>query len=188
MPQMAESISEVTLRSWSKNVGDSLVQDEGVTIETDKVCTALVYPTAYTRRLMSMRLRTRPDDPANPNQGTPLHPRPRPHETLRLLGNRNASIQGDKIVYRYYVDLSVAVATSKGLVTPFVRNAEGKILIEIKKEIATLGKKVRMLYLIRFACINGFCSANTGMHAIKDRPVVVNGQIVVRPIMVVALT
>ena len=59
MPQMAESITEGTLKSWSKNVGDSVVQDEEVaTIETDKVCTALVYPTlviadAYTHRLMS---------------------------------------------------------------------------------------------------------------------------------------
>ena len=54
-----------------------------------------------------------------------------------------ASIEGDEIVMRDYVDLSVAVATPKGLVTPVVRNAEGMNFIDIEKEIAGLGKKVR---------------------------------------------
>lgn len=58
----------------------------------------------------------------------------------------NASIEGpgggDTIVYRDYVDISVAVATDKGLVTPVVRNAESMGLIEIEQEIANLGKKV----------------------------------------------
>lgn len=51
--------------------------------------------------------------------------------------------QGDETVYHDYVDLSVAVATPKGLVTPVVRNAEGMGFVEIEKEIADLGKKVR---------------------------------------------
>ena len=59
----------------------------------------------------------------------------------------NASIEGsgsgDTIVYRDYVDISVAVATEKGLVTPVVRNAESMDMITIEKEIAALGKKVR---------------------------------------------
>lgn len=62
---------------------------------------------------------------------------------LKEIPAANASIEGEEIVYRDYVDLSVAVATPKGLVTPVVRNAEGMGFVEIEKEIANLGKKVR---------------------------------------------
>lgn len=58
----------------------------------------------------------------------------------------NASIVGDEIVYRDYVDLSVAVATPKGLVTPVVRNLEGMNFVQIEQAIAGLGKKVRSLF------------------------------------------
>ena len=63
---------------------------------------------------------------------------------LKEISAANASIEGDEIVYRDYVDLSVAVATPKGLVTPVLRNAEGLNLVEIEREIAGLGKKVRV--------------------------------------------
>jgi len=62
---------------------------------------------------------------------------------LKEIPAANASIEGDEIVYRDYVDLSVAVATPKGLVTPVVRNVETMGFVEIEKEIAALGKKVR---------------------------------------------
>ena len=66
---------------------------------------------------------------------------------LQEIPAANASIEGpgpgDQIVYRDYVDLSVAVATPKGLVTPVVRNAEGMSFIEIEQAIADLGKKAR---------------------------------------------
>lgn len=62
---------------------------------------------------------------------------------LKEIPAANASIEGGDIVYRDYVDLSVAVATPKGLVTPVVRNAESMSMIEIEKEIANLGKKAR---------------------------------------------
>jgi len=128
---------------------------------------------------------------------------------LREIPAANASIEGDEIVYRDYVDLSVAVATPKGLVTPVVRNAESMNFIDIEKEIAGLGKKARDGKLSledmsggTFTISNGgvFGSlygtpiinlpqcAVLGMHAIKEKAVVVNGQIVIRPIMVVALT
>lgn len=55
----------------------------------------------------------------------------------------NASIDGEDIVYRDYVDISVAVATPKGLVTPVVRNAESLDMVEIEQAIADLGKKAR---------------------------------------------
>ncbi|KAG8749611.1 2-oxoglutarate dehydrogenase complex E2 component, partial [Ceratobasidium sp. 428] len=62
---------------------------------------------------------------------------------LREIPAANASIEEDMIVYRDYVDLSVAVATSKGLVTPVVRNAESMGFVDIEREISNLGKKVR---------------------------------------------
>lgn len=62
---------------------------------------------------------------------------------LKEIPAANASIEGDTIIYRDYVDLSVAVATEKGLVTPVVRNAEAMNLVEIEQAIAGLGKKVR---------------------------------------------
>lgn len=64
----------------------------------------------------------------------------------------NASIEGpnggDTIVYRDYVDISVAVSTPKGLVTPVVRNAESMSMIEIEREIANLGAKVSLLAML----------------------------------------
>ncbi|WVQ98505.1 hypothetical protein IAU59_005631 [Kwoniella sp. CBS 9459] len=128
---------------------------------------------------------------------------------LKEIPAANASIEGDTIVYRDYVDLSVAVATPKGLVTPVVRNAESMGLVEIEKAIAELGKKARDNKLGiedmsggSFTISNGGVfgslygtpiinlpqAAVLGMHAIKEKPVVVDGQIVIRPIMVVALT
>ncbi|KAJ1311354.1 hypothetical protein OPQ81_009847 [Rhizoctonia solani] len=128
---------------------------------------------------------------------------------LREIPVANASIEEDMIVYRDYVDLSVAVATPKGLVTPVVRNAESMNFVEIEREIASLGKKARDNKLTledmaggTFTISNGGVfgslfgtpiinlpqAAVLGMHAIKDRPVVVDGKIEIRPIMVVALT
>ncbi|WVN89029.1 uncharacterized protein L203_104245 [Cryptococcus depauperatus CBS 7841] len=128
---------------------------------------------------------------------------------LKEIPAANASIEGDTIVYRDYVDLSVAVATPKGLVTPVVRNAESMGLIEIEQAIADLGKKARDGKLTiedmsggSFTISNGGVfgslygtpiinlpqAAVLGMHSIKEKPVVVDGQIVIRPIMVVALT
>ncbi|KAG1746211.1 hypothetical protein EDB19DRAFT_385119 [Suillus lakei] len=128
---------------------------------------------------------------------------------LKEIPAANASIEGDEIVYHDFVDLSVAVATPKGLVTPVVRNVEGMGFVEIEKEIAALGNKARDGKLTledmaggTFTISNGGVfgslygtpiinlpqSAVLGMHAIKDKPVVVNGQIVIRPVMVVALT
>ncbi|KAF8234953.1 dihydrolipoamide succinyltransferase [Tricholoma matsutake] len=128
---------------------------------------------------------------------------------LKEIPAANASIEGEEIVYRDYVDLSVAVATPKGLVTPVVRNAETMGFIDIEKEIVALGKKARDGKLTledmaggTFTISNGGVfgslygtpiinlpqAAVLGMHAIKEKPVVVNGQIVIRPIMVIALT
>ncbi|KZT54629.1 dihydrolipoamide succinyltransferase [Calocera cornea HHB12733] len=128
----------------------------------------------------------------------------------------NASIEGDEIVYHDYVDMSIAVATPKGLVTPVVRNADEMGMIQIEKEIAELGKRARdgKLGLEDMAggtftmqdtlppdsnggvfgsmygtpIINLPQSAVLGMHAIKERPVAINGKVEIRPIMIIALT
>ncbi|KAK4182754.1 putative dihydrolipoyllysine-residue succinyltransferase [Podospora australis] len=125
----------------------------------------------------------------------------------------NASIEGpnggDTIVYRDYVDISIAVATEKGLVTPVVRNVESLDLVGIERSIADLGKKARDNKLTiedmaggTFTISNGGVfgslmgtpiinlpqTAVLGLHAIKERAVVVNGKIEARPMMYLALT
>lgn len=128
---------------------------------------------------------------------------------LKEIPSANASIEDDTIVYRDYVDLSIAVATPKGLVTPVVRNAEQYGLVGMEKAIHDLGVKARDGKLTiedmtggTFTISNGGVfgslygtpiinlpqAAVLGMHSIKEKPVVENGQIVIRPIMVVALT
>jgi len=128
---------------------------------------------------------------------------------LREIPSANAYIEGDQIVYHDYVDLSVAVATPKGLVTPVVRNLETMNFVEIEQAITNLGKKARDGQLSledmaggTFTISNGGVfgslygtpiinlpqSAVLGMHSIVDRPVAVNGKVEIRPIMVVALT
>ncbi|KAI5361721.1 putative biotin/lipoyl attachment, 2-oxoacid dehydrogenase acyltransferase, catalytic [Septoria linicola] len=125
----------------------------------------------------------------------------------------NAAIEGpgggDTIVYKDYVDISVAVATEKGLVTPVVRNAESLDMVGIEKAIAELGKKARDNKLTiedmaggTFTISNGGVfgsmfgtpiinlpqTAVLGLHAIKDKPVAVNGKVEIRPMMYLALT
>ncbi|KAG7008980.1 scytalone dehydratase [Physcia stellaris] len=125
----------------------------------------------------------------------------------------NASIEGpgsgDTIVYRDYVDISVAVATEKGLVTPVVRNSENMDLIGIERAIAELGKKARDNKLTiedmaggTFTISNGGVfgslmgtpiinlpqTAVLGLHAIKEKPVAINGKVEIRPMMYLALT
>ncbi|KAK6855470.1 hypothetical protein PG995_009002 [Apiospora arundinis] len=125
----------------------------------------------------------------------------------------NASIEGenggDTIVYRDYVDLSVAVATEKGLVTPIVRNVENMDMINIESSIAELGKKARDNKLTiedmaggTFTISNGGVfgslmgtpiinlpqTAVLGLHAIKEKPVAINGKVEIRPMMYLALT
>ena len=121
----------------------------------------------------------------------------------------NGAIEGDQIVYRDYTDVSIAVATPKGLVTPVVRNAESMSVLEIENEIVRLSHKARDGKLTledmtggTFTISNGGVfgslygtpiinmpqTAVLGLHGVKERPVTVNGQIVSRPMMYLALT
>ncbi|TPX69773.1 dihydrolipoyllysine-residue succinyltransferase [Spizellomyces sp. 'palustris'] len=121
----------------------------------------------------------------------------------------NAAIEGNEIVYHDFVDISVAVATPKGLVTPVLRNCESLSIVQVEKAMAALGKKARDNQITiedlaggTFTVSNGGVfgslfgtpiinqpqSAILGMHATKERPVVVNGKVEIRPMMYVALT
>ncbi|KAJ3322598.1 2-oxoglutarate dehydrogenase complex E2 component [Blyttiomyces sp. JEL0837] len=121
----------------------------------------------------------------------------------------NARIEGDEIVYSDYMDISVAVATPKGLVTPVIRNCESLSMVEAELAMAALGKKARdnaisiedlaggtftisnggvFGSLYGTPIINQPQSAILGMHAVKERAVVVNGKVEARPMMYLALT
>jgi 2-oxoglutarate dehydrogenase E2 component (dihydrolipoamide succinyltransferase) len=121
----------------------------------------------------------------------------------------NASIEGDEIVYHDYLDVSVAVSAPKGLVVPVLRNAQALSFSEIEKRIADFGRRAKegtlgiedmqggtftitnggvFGSLLSTPIINPPQSAVLGMHRIEERPVVVNGQIVARPMMYLALS
>lgn len=121
----------------------------------------------------------------------------------------NAQIDGDEIVYFNYCDIGIAVSTDRGLIVPIVRNAEKLSLAEIEKEIARLAERARSGKITidemtggTFSITNGGVfgsllatplinypqTAILGMHAIQERPVVRDGQIVVRPMMYIALS
>eukprot|EP01054_Gregarina_sp_Poly1_P006168 Gregarina_sp_Poly_1__6167@NODE_3260_length_1230_cov_475_158212_g2043_i1_p1_GENE_NODE_3260_length_1230_cov_475_158212_g2043_i1NODE_3260_length_1230_cov_475_158212_g2043_i1_p1_ORF_typecomplete_len386_score44_712oxoacid_dh/PF00198_23/2_2e85Biotin_lipoyl/PF00364_22/5_9e19Biotin_lipoyl_2/PF13533_6/3_8Biotin_lipoyl_2/PF13533_6/0_00037HlyD_D23/PF16576_5/16HlyD_D23/PF16576_5/0_0013RnfC_N/PF13375_6/0_00047RnfC_N/PF13375_6/1_7e04HlyD_3/PF13437_6/43HlyD_3/PF13437_6/0_0064HlyD_3/PF13437_6/1_6e04GCV_H/PF0159 len=121
----------------------------------------------------------------------------------------NSAIEGKDLVERNFVDISVAVATPTGLMVPVIRDVDKKGLMDLEVELASLAKKAREARLSleemtggTFTISNGGIygsmmgtpiinppqSAILGMHSIQDRPVVKNGEIIIRPIMYLALT
>jgi 2-oxoglutarate dehydrogenase E2 component (dihydrolipoamide succinyltransferase) len=121
----------------------------------------------------------------------------------------NASADGNDIIYHGYADISIAVATEKGLVTPVLRNVEQMSFAEVEKSIADYaeaarkgGLKLEDLQGGTFTITNGGTfgslmstpivnppqSAILGMHAIKERPIAENGQVVIAPMMYIALS
>ncbi|CDZ32015.1 2-oxoglutarate dehydrogenase, E2 subunit, dihydrolipoamide succinyltransferase [Neorhizobium galegae bv. officinalis] len=128
---------------------------------------------------------------------------------LKELPAVNAEIDGTDIIYKQYCHVGVAVGTDKGLVVPVVRNADQMSIAEIEKDIGRLGKLARDgqlsmadmqggtftisnggVYgsLMSSPILNAPQSGILGMHKIQDRPVVVGGQIVIRPMMYLALS
>jgi len=120
-----------------------------------------------------------------------------------------ARIEGDEVVYSNFADISIAVSAPKGLVVPVIRNAESLTLAEIEKAVAALAVKARENKLtieemtggtftitnggvfgsmLSTPIINSPQSAILGMHNIIERPVAVNGQVVIRPMMYLALS
>jgi 2-oxoglutarate dehydrogenase E2 component (dihydrolipoamide succinyltransferase) len=121
----------------------------------------------------------------------------------------NASIEGDEIVYRDYADISVAVSAPQGLVVPVIRDANRLSFAEVEKTIADFGKRAKdgtlkleemrggtftisnggvFGSLLSTPIINPPQSAVLGLHRIDERPVVLNGEIVARPMMYMALS
>jgi 2-oxoglutarate dehydrogenase E2 component (dihydrolipoamide succinyltransferase) len=121
----------------------------------------------------------------------------------------NAYIDGDSVIYHDYSDVSIAVSAPKGLVVPVIRNAESLGMVEIEKKVVELATKARENKLSleemqggTFTITNGGVfgslmstpiinipqSAILGMHKIEERPVAVNGQVVIKPMMYVALS
>ncbi|WAC44273.1 2-oxoglutarate dehydrogenase complex dihydrolipoyllysine-residue succinyltransferase [Pseudomonas sp. SL4(2022)] len=130
-------------------------------------------------------------------------------EALKRFPAVNASIDGNDIVYHGYADIGVAVSSDRGLVVPVLRNAELMSLAEIESGIATFGKKAKDGKLSieemtggTFTITNGGTfgsmmstpivnppqAAILGMHNIIQRPMAVNGQVVIRPMMYLALS
>ncbi|MEJ5279040.1 2-oxoglutarate dehydrogenase complex dihydrolipoyllysine-residue succinyltransferase [Pseudomonas sp. MYb541] len=130
-------------------------------------------------------------------------------EALKRFPAVNASIDGNDIVYHGYADVGVAVSSDRGLVVPVLRNAELMSLAEIEGGIATFGKKARDGKLTidemtggTFTITNGGTfgsmmstpivnppqAAILGMHNIIQRPMAINGQVVIRPMMYLALS
>ena len=121
----------------------------------------------------------------------------------------NARIDGDNIVLHEYCDVSIAVSSPKGLVVPVIRNAESLSMAEIEKEVVQLAVKARESKLTieemtggTFTITNGGVfgslmstpilnipqSAILGMHNIVERPMAVNGQVIIKPMMYIALS
>jgi 2-oxoglutarate dehydrogenase E2 component (dihydrolipoamide succinyltransferase) len=121
----------------------------------------------------------------------------------------NARIDGDQIVYHDYCDISIAVSAPKGLVVPVIRNAESLSMAGIEQEVVALATKARENKLTieemtggTFTITNGGVfgslmstpiinipqSAILGMHKIQERPMAINGQVVIRPMMYLALS
>ncbi len=130
-------------------------------------------------------------------------------EALKLFPAVNARIEGAEMVFHDYADIGIAVSSPKGLMVPVVRNAEVMSLAEIEADIKRLALKARdgklsvdemtggtftitnggvFGSMLSTPIINPPQSAILGMHNVVERPVVVNGQIVIRPIMYVALS
>ena len=121
----------------------------------------------------------------------------------------NASVDGDDVIYHGYSDISIAVSTDKGLVTPVLRNVERMSFADIEKGIAEYAKKARdgklglddlqggtftvtnggtFGSLLSTPIVNPPQSAILGMHTIKERPIAENGQVVIAPMMYLALS
>ena len=128
---------------------------------------------------------------------------------LKMVPDVNAEIDGTDLIYKNHYDIGVAVGTEKGLVVPVVRDADAMTLAEIEKAIGALGRKARDgqlaledlqggtftisnggVYgsLMSTPILNAPQSGILGMHKIQERPMAVGGQVVIRPMMYLALS
>ncbi len=130
-------------------------------------------------------------------------------DALKLIPEINAEIRDDKIIYKNYYDISIAVSSKKGLLVPVIRNAERMSFADLEMTIADYGKRAQNNKILpdelmggTFTISNGGVfgslmstpiinppqSGVLGLHAIQQRPVAINGEVVIRPMMYVALS
>ncbi|HWZ92695.1 MAG TPA: 2-oxoglutarate dehydrogenase complex dihydrolipoyllysine-residue succinyltransferase [Polyangiaceae bacterium] len=130
-------------------------------------------------------------------------------EALKLIPAVNGEIRGSDVVYKNYYDIGVAVGGGKGLAVPVIRNAERLSFAEVEQTIADFGKRAKDnklelheltggtftvsnggIYgsMLSTPIVNPPQSGILGLHAIQDRPMAVKGQVVIRPMMYIALT
>jgi 2-oxoglutarate dehydrogenase E2 component (dihydrolipoamide succinyltransferase) len=130
-------------------------------------------------------------------------------EALKAVPQINVKVEGDEIVQQHYYDIGVAVGTERGLIVPVIRDADQKSFAEIEKDILAYAAKAKEgkielsdltggvftisnggVYgsLLSTPIINPPQSAILGMHTIQQRPVAVDGQVVIRPMMYLALS
>jgi 2-oxoglutarate dehydrogenase E2 component (dihydrolipoamide succinyltransferase) len=130
-------------------------------------------------------------------------------EALKKFPSVNASVEGSDIVYHEYFDIGIAVSTDRGLIVPILRDTDQLSFAEIEKSIANFAERARngtitieeltggtftitnggvFGSLLSTPIVNSPQSAILGMHKIQDRAVVIDGQVVVRPVMYIALT
>jgi 2-oxoglutarate dehydrogenase E2 component (dihydrolipoamide succinyltransferase) len=128
---------------------------------------------------------------------------------LKAFPRLNAEIQGDEMILKYHYDIGIAVGAEEGLVVPVVRDADRKSFAEIEREIADLAKKARdntltladlqggtftitnggvFGSLLSTPILNGPQVGILGMHKIEERPIAVNGQVVIHPMMYLAVS
>jgi 2-oxoglutarate dehydrogenase E2 component (dihydrolipoamide succinyltransferase) len=130
-------------------------------------------------------------------------------EALRRFPAVNAEVRGNHVVYRHYCDIGIAIGGGKGLVVPILRNVESMTFADIERSIADFGRAAAEnrinpseleggtftisnggVYgsLLSTPIVNPPQSGILGLHAIQERPMAVNGQVVIRPMMYLALT
>jgi 2-oxoglutarate dehydrogenase E2 component (dihydrolipoamide succinyltransferase) len=130
-------------------------------------------------------------------------------QALKQFPTINAQVDGDSIIYKHYVNMGIAVASEQGLVVPNVKDADRKSLLEVGREISEVAKRARDGKLTMddltggtFTITNGGVFGSLvstpilnypqvgilGLHKTQDRPVAINGQVVIRPMMYVALS
>jgi 2-oxoglutarate dehydrogenase E2 component (dihydrolipoamide succinyltransferase) len=130
-------------------------------------------------------------------------------EALKKFPAVNASVDGTDIIYHEYYDIGVAVSTDRGLIVPVVRDADSKSFAQIEQEVANYARKARegsltieeltggtftitnggvFGSLMSTPIVNAPQSAILGMHKIQERPMVMNGAVVARPMMYLAVT
>ena len=130
-------------------------------------------------------------------------------DALKQFPQLNAEIQGTDIIYKNYYDIGVAVSSKKGLLVPIIRNAERMSFAEIEQTVSDFGKRAQnnkispeelqggtftisnggvFGSLMSTPIVNPPQSGVLGMHSIQQRPVAVDGQVVIKPMMYIALT